>query len=369
MIRRRLLITGAGTGPSNNLMRSLRAGDVPIFIVGCHDDRFYLGKSPAERNYLVPSPRHPDFANALRQIIRAEQIDLLIPTSDRDVLRVSALRAEVRCRTFLPKHSLIALCRDKYEFTSLLRARGVRVPRTYVVKDLASIETLFRRFPTGSPLWCRIRSGSGALGATPVTTPAQARNWIRYWIDVRRVSPASFTLSQYLPGRDFSCQSLWKDGTLIVAKTFENLSPFGPSGQPSVISSVAALAKTVREPKVADLCTQAIRRLDNRASGVYCFDVKEDSNGAPCLTDINAGRFSMSTNLYDLTGKHNMAAMYVRLALGQRINIHNEYDVAEGYYMVRDADTEPDVLHAQDFFQDIGDARGAVKAVNRSSTH
>ena len=312
----RLLVTGAGTGPSNNLVRSLRAGDPSLRIVGCHDDRFYLRKSSAERNYLVPSPRRTDFAGALRRIIRTERIDLLIPTSDHDVRRISALRAQIPCRTFLPKRPLIALCQDKYAVTSRLCARGIRVPLTYAVTDLNSIGSLFRRLAPRSRLWCRIRSGSGAVGATPVTSRAQARNWIKYWEDVRGVPAASFTLSEYLPGRDFSCQILWNQGSLVVAKTFENLSPFGTGAQPSGVSSVAALAKTVREPQVADLCARAVRTLDAHASGVFCFDVKEDTDGAPCLTDINAGRFSMSTNLYDLTGKHNMATTYVRLALG-----------------------------------------------------
>ncbi|PYM56325.1 MAG: hypothetical protein DMD79_21700 [Candidatus Rokuibacteriota bacterium] len=345
---RRLLLTGAGTGPSNNLIRSLKAGDPSLAIVGCHDDRFYLKKSSADRNYLIPSPARADFAGALRRVIRAERIDLLIPTSDRDVRRVSALRHRLPCRLFLPRHALIELCQDKYVLTTALRARGIRAPLTYAVTHLDAIGALFRRLAPRSRLWCRIRSGNGALGATPVTSPAQARNWIQYWQDVRGVPATSFTLSEYLPGRDFSCQSLWHEGTLILVKTFENLSAFAGAAQPSGVSSIAALAKTVREPRVAELCRRAVRSLDARASGIYCFDVREDASGDPCLTEINAGRFSMSTNLYDLTGKHNMATTYVRLSLGEPVAVRD---------VVRDADTLPDVIHANALFDDIHDVR------------
>ena len=44
-MRRRLLITGAGTGASNNLVRSLRGGDPSLRIVGVNSDRFVLKKS------------------------------------------------------------------------------------------------------------------------------------------------------------------------------------------------------------------------------------------------------------------------------------------------------------------------------------
>jgi carbamoyl-phosphate synthase large subunit len=356
-MKTRLLVTGAGTGPSNNLVRSLKAGAPSLVVVGCHADRFYLTKSSADRNYLVPPTAQADFAEALRRIIRAERIDLVIPTGDVDVRRLSALRGQIPCRLLLPRHAVITRCQDKYALAAFLRARGVRAPLTYRVTDLESIGALFRRFAPSSRLWCRIRKGNGAQGATPVTSPAQARSWIRYWRDVRGVPAASFTLSEYLPGRDYSCQSLWHKGTLILVKTFENLSAFAGGAQPSGVSSVAALAKTVRAPRVAELCTRAIRSLDARASGIFCFDVREDASGEPCLTEINAGRFSMSTNLYDFTGTHNMATTYVRVALGKAVEVRDQYDVAEGYYMVRDTDTVPDVVHADALFHGIRDVR------------
>ena len=48
MARRRLLVLGAGSGASNNLIGSLRA-DPSFHIVGCHADRFVLKKSLADR--------------------------------------------------------------------------------------------------------------------------------------------------------------------------------------------------------------------------------------------------------------------------------------------------------------------------------
>ena len=49
-----MLILGAGTALSSNVVRSLKAGDPGLFIVGGYYDRFVLKKSTAERNYVVP---------------------------------------------------------------------------------------------------------------------------------------------------------------------------------------------------------------------------------------------------------------------------------------------------------------------------
>jgi len=88
---KRLLISGAGTGETNNLIRSLRAGDPSLCIIGCHSDRFVLKKSAADRNCLIPSSTHPRFPDALRHVIEQEQVDLVIPNSDADVKAVEIL--------------------------------------------------------------------------------------------------------------------------------------------------------------------------------------------------------------------------------------------------------------------------------------
>lgn len=349
----RLLILSAGTGASNNLVRSLRADDPSLFIVGCHDDRFVLKKSSADRNYLIPASTHRDFAAALRRVIKIEKIDLLIPTSDGHVSVVSRIRGKIPCRVFLPRKSVIQLCQDKYNLTAFLRSRSLPVPVTYPVTGTHRIRELFRRLPPGSFVWCRIRTGTGSLGAIPVKSPEQARSWIRCWQEIRGVPAGSFTLSEYLPGRDFGCQTLWKDGELILVKTYERLSYLTTGSQLSRASSIAALAKTVFDPRVVEVCSKAIRALDKKASGAFSIDLTENASGVPCITEINAGRFTSAMNICDLTGKHNMALTYVYLALDEPVNIHEEYDVAEDYYMLRDLDTLPAIFHADEFFDGI----------------
>jgi hypothetical protein len=58
------------------------------------------------------------------------------------------------------------------------------------------------------------------------------------------VPPASFTLSEYLPGRDFAAQSVWREGRPVLVKTFERLSYDAGTGSPP--SSHAHTFKRVR---------------------------------------------------------------------------------------------------------------------------
>jgi carbamoyl-phosphate synthase large subunit len=353
----RLLVTSAGSGASSNLVRSLRAGHASLTIVGCHDDQFILKNSTADRNYLVPPLSHPTWARALRRVVDAEKIDLVIPTSDGDVAALSRVRGRLPGRLFLPRAATVERCGDKYELTEWLRARGVPAPRTYRVTDLRHLERIFERLGNPSRAWCRIRAGAGSRGAAPVAGPGQARSWITYWRDMRDVPVSAFTLSEYLPGRDLGCQSVWKDGRLILVKTYERLSYLGSGSQPSEVSAVGALTKTVCEPGVVEISVRALRAVDRKASGVFAVDLKEDSSGVPRVTEINAGRFTSGTNLLDLTGKHNMTAVYLQLARGGAVDLHEEYEGTEHHYMLRDVDAVPRIFHADEFFDGVEDAR------------
>ncbi len=354
----RLLVTGAGTAAAGNLIRGLRAGDRRLVIVGCHSDRFVLAKSTADRNYLTPAPTDGGFLRALARVIRRERVDLVIPTTDSEVDALVRGRARVPCRTFLPRAGVIELCRDKYRLNRRLRARGVPAPATLPVTSLRALGQVFRRVAVRGLAWCRIRWGSGSMGATRVRSTAQARGWIEYWRDMRGVPPTAFTLSEYLPGRDFSSQGLWRDGELVLIKTCERLSYFGGGANPSGISSVSHLAKTVDEPRVVEACVGAIRALDPRASGTFNFDLRENSEGVACITEINAGRFASGHLIHDLTGKHSVSAVFLSLALGETVRLHEEYDVAEGWYSVRDLDTLTGIFHADQLFDRIEDVRG-----------
>jgi carbamoyl-phosphate synthase large subunit len=349
----RLLVLEAGSAASNNLVRSLKSGDPSLVIVGCNESRFVLKKSGAERNYVLPvSPQ--SYRAALRRIIKTERIDLLVPTNDADVLRISELRDKLGCRTFLPRKSLIERCQDKYKLTAFLRRRGIPAPLTYPITNVEKVEALFRRFEPRARLWCRIRAGSGSYGAIPVKSPDQVQGWIAYWERSRAVPPGSFTLSEYLPGRDFCVQCLWDKGTLVLAKMAERITYLN-TGSPSGVSSMPALAKTAFEPHVVEVCAKAIRALDAEASGVFFVDIKESEDGQPCITEINAGRFATMTNIHDLTGRHNMAVVYVRLALGERVRIPRASDFAEGYYLVRSIDTLPAVVRKDELFEGLED--------------
>jgi carbamoylphosphate synthase large subunit len=347
-----VLIVGAGSAAGENFIRSLRLGDPGFVLIGCNDDPFVLRRSAADVRYLVPTPRDPKFIGVLRRLIAEARIDLIVPTNDAHVCALSDGRAGLRGRLFLPARAAIELCRDKARSIAVLRRHCIPSPETRRLTGLDSIRPIFDRFGT-TPLWCRPRLGTCARGGAAVASPEQARHWIELWRTMQGIPIRLFTLSRYLAGREILCQSLWDRGRLILINTFERLAYFGVDNIPSGVTSLSSLAKTVVAPAAVEVASRAVRAVAPSASGAFSVDLKEDSEGRPHVTEINAGRLFMAMTVFDRVLKHNTALTYVRLALGERLELHEEYDAVEGYYMSRDLDTEPCVLHADDVLSGI----------------
>ena len=361
MMAARLLVMGAGSAGAENLIRSLRGADSSLVLLGCNDDRFVVRHSAADARHVVPLPGSPRFVPALCQLVDEADVDLIIPTIDRHVQALSDARAHLRGRIFLPTARVIARCRDKHRLAVALLRHGVRAPATYPVREPGGVDEIFARLGHPNRVWCRPRTGTCARGGGAVSTPDQARRWMAMWETMQGIPISAFTLSEYLPGREILCQSLWHRGRMVLTNTFERLAYFGVDNIPSGVTSLSSLAKTVVEPGVVDVCRRAIRAVAPGASGAFSVDVKEDAAGRPHVTEINAGRFFMAMTAFDRVLKHNMALAYVRLARGERVDFGDAYDAVDGYYMVRDMDTEPGVFHADEFFDDVHHPGGAAQ--------
>ena len=181
----------------------------------------------------------------------------------------------------------------------------------------------------------------GARGSLPISEASHGRMWVDYWTKVKGAGWGDFMACEFLPGREFAFQSVWKEGELITSAArerleyvFGNLMPSGQSSSPSV-------ARTVCREEVNDIATKAVLAVDEDATGVFCVDMKENGEGVPCVTEINAGRFFTTSNFFTMLGV-NMPYLYVLQALGEdvpRLPKHNA--VPDNCYWIRLMDCGP----------------------------
>jgi carbamoyl-phosphate synthase large subunit len=336
---RRILVTGAGGAAAANFVHSLRLAPEPFHVVGSDTSKYHLELAPVDARYLLPRAEDPDYLDQLNALVNQEEIELVHPQPEQEVRLLSHEGDRVQTRTFLPAAAAVALCQDKASFAARMADAGLPTPEFARAESEESLHEATRSIlEDREQAWVRAVRGAGARASLPVTTPDQAVAWARYWVEKRGLSISDFMVSEFLPGREFAFQSVWRDGQIVTSAARERLEyVFGhlmPSGQ----SSSPSVARTVRRDDVNDLASRAVLAVDAHASGVFCVDLKEDQEGRPLVTEINAGRFFTTSNFLAEAGA-NMPHTYVRLAYGEDVDGLPPYDaVEEGLYWVRMVD-------------------------------
>jgi len=333
---KRILVTGAGGPAGINFIKAVRLAPERIHIVGSDVNRWHLELPSIDRAYLLPPASSPRYIKKLNELIRTEKIEFVHCQPDAEVEVVSENREKVKASTFLPSKKAIRICHDKFKTYEILMENNVPVPETFLIDDQSTISSgLSRLLKSGDVAWLRAARGAGSRASLPVRSESLAREWINYWRNTRSVGSSHFIISEFLPGKDFAFQSVWKDGKLVTSQArvrleylFGNLTASGQTSSPSV-------AMTVHQNSVNKTATQAILSVDEKPNGVFCVDLKENKHGVPCVTEINAGRFFTTSDFYAHLGC-NMPWILVRLAYGEKISRMRKYNaVPEEVYWIR----------------------------------
>jgi carbamoyl-phosphate synthase large subunit len=316
--------------------------------VGVDANAVNLHLSGADERVLVPRSDQPAFPGALASVATRFGAEMLHPQPDPDVRAVGQARDQMPVRTYLPDQPVLALVADKARFARAMRSAGVPVPESVDFESMGSVLSgVAQLLEKHERVWIRARTGAGARGSLPVSTPEQAAHWIGWWVSEKGLHPREFMASEMLTGREFAYQSIWQDGHLVAGQARERLvylyGHLTPHGQ----TSTPAVARTVHEPGVDRVAVDAIRAVDPSPRGAYCVDIKESADGRAMVTEINAGRFFTTSNFFAHAGL-NMPDMLVRCALGETLTPLPSSPLEAELYWVRMVDMGYRLVRAED---------------------
>lgn len=326
-MKKTVLVTGAGGSAGYNFIHSLLIADENITVIGVDTNKEHLALSNAHYKYLVPpSSKELLYIEALNQIIKKHKVNLVHPQPDPEVAFISHHRNKINAKTYLPSQETIETCQNKIAAIDAFKRSEVLVAESYVIENkndlVKSFEILKKK---QNKIWVRAIRGAGSKAALPVTEIQHAEFWIDYWHKNKNLGYGDFMVSEFLPGKEFAFQSLWKDGKVLVSQArerkeyvFGNLTPSGQSSSPSV-------AVTVHRQDVNEIAEKAVLAVDKSATGIFCVDIKENNENQPCVIEINPGRFFTTSNFFSVAGC-NMPYYYVKLALGEELPKLKKFD-------------------------------------------
>lgn len=217
--------------------------------------------------------------------------DLIIPTPDPLVKKYSDSDL-----SFLPDRKEIELCQDKAKCATVLKDLS---PKVY---------------------WVRDTEGAGGKGAQ--------------------------MCSEYLPGRNVSCELVFNNGKFINYFQKERLSySLKENEKPLDKKGTSIVSKCIKDDEVLELSLKAIERISKYCgttpNGFYGIDFKQNEQGKWKITEINAGRLLTASYCYFYKTGYNLALAGIKSYLGEPYDI-GEYP--EGTVLIRQYDGEPQLF-------------------------
>lgn len=243
-----ILLTGGRAPATLDLARSFHAQGHRLFVAESLPHSLTAASRAIHASFLVPPPRQQpaDFSQALAEIIRQHQIDLLIPTCE-EIFYVSMGLEKLAglCTVFAEPIERLRLLHNKWTFIQTARAMGLAVPETQRIETEADLRAAYARWSrlVLKPVFSRFASRTLILGLghrTSETSQMGGRNPLGIPDRVAhplersfaasttfaslRASPASpWVAQEYLDGQPLCTYSVAHAGQLTAHTAYRSL--------------------------------------------------------------------------------------------------------------------------------------------------
>ncbi len=157
----RVLITAVGGNIGQGVVKALRAGSRPYFIVGTDMEPRSAGFSFVDRALVTARAGASGMADSLIETIAAEKIEAVYVCSPAELAFFSQARASLEAATgariFVNPETVVRVGQDKLETVRFLDAHGFGAPDTALADDAPAVAKLIERW--GFPLIAKPRCG------------------------------------------------------------------------------------------------------------------------------------------------------------------------------------------------------------------
>jgi len=357
----KVLVLGAGAPSGVNFIKSLLLKNIICYGTDSNKYHIHLAQPYTHQTFLVPRCTHADYINSINRIIENNDIDFVHPQSSVQVKVISENRNKIKCKIFLPKKETIEICQDKMASALIWWTNGLcKEPISIDIRAGLVKQEIKYALDKYNKIWLRATEGAGGRGSTPVENVETGYHWIRYWRskDWQKNSfweQWEWMAQPYLPGRNIAWHSLWKDGKLIISQAREHLEYIYPYLAPSGITGTPVVQRTLNEGKINLIAESSVLAIDKKPNGIFCVDLKEDKDGKPIPTEINAGRFFTTSFFFSELGRQcgieraNMPYLYLLLGLDREIPKGNKYNILpDNIYWIRHIDIPAKIIYGDD---------------------
>jgi len=273
---------------------TLRQEGIDGRVISVDVDPLSAGLYVSDRHYLVPPSSNQNFMPIILEICKKEDIKLLIPTRDGELLLFAKNKKRFESQgtyVMVSNPEVIKRCNDKYKFYQFLTRNNIPTPKTYLSSqvDLSSVHY---------PLLVKSRYGSGSKSVFKVENEKELKFFINY-------VPNS-VIQEFVKGREYTVD-LFSDfnGKVLTVVPRERI---------EIFCGESYKGKTVKDVKIIEYAKNLAEKL--RTIGhitIQC--IKKDDQIK--FIEVNP-RFGGGAALGIIAGA-NTPLLLLRLVLGKRV--------------------------------------------------
>ncbi len=124
-----VLVSASGAPGTAALLRGLREnGEREVRLVGTDMSERSIGRQLADAFHVVPRGADPLFAEAIKDVVAQENVDVVLPQSSHDLEALAAVRGDFPVPVLVSSPDTIHRSNDKAETYALLHRLGVPAP-------------------------------------------------------------------------------------------------------------------------------------------------------------------------------------------------------------------------------------------------
>ena len=338
----KILVTGACAVSARSVVRSLRESekfsdceiigwDMATLLYGVYEGLY-------DRLYKVPAVASPDYRRVAEEILQRERPDAAIVVPEVEVLAWAENPFPVK--HIVPPAEFCRVAISKKRLFDALAGTGL-IPRSVVVPREAILSGGYES-PLGYPVWIRDCAAGTASGKGSLK--AMNSGEMRAWVEIN-AGVSEFQLSEFLPGGNFGCFCLFKNGALKKTAIAERIEYIMAKVAVSGITGNTAKGRLLNDAKIRETALEAVRILTEKTgtvmNGLIVVDLKADAAGTPKITEINLRHVAYSS-LFASAG-FNLAEYHLLCALDREDELSPETEMAfpPENLILRDVDGVP----------------------------
>ena len=160
----RVLVTGAGSGVGQGIVKALRASGLPVTVVAADISPMNVALYRADDALLIPRVESPDALNAIVTVLKHHKIDVVMIGSEFDLSFFSVYRQEIESHSgaivIAAPPETVAIADDKWLTAEFLREHGLSYAEAHLPNDVADATRVADAW--GYPIVLKTRRGTSS---------------------------------------------------------------------------------------------------------------------------------------------------------------------------------------------------------------